>query len=204
MAAAGDDLARGGVMLRPNLAARPFLDTRPVVVASVALALLAVALTAVSAVEFASERGAETQVAEAVRRLQARRDALTAEVTALDRQLGRAPWKKLKAEAASMQQIVVRRRSIWGPLFADLERVLPWDARLTSIDPQIGEDGAISVGLSGIATGRPAWLKLLGRLFTDSHFSDPLPLSEEAPGQQNNVGFRFTLRVRYWPDGRQP
>ncbi len=190
-------------MLRPNLAAKPLLDTRPVVVAGVALALLALAMTAVSAIEFVSERGEETHVAETVRELQSRREGLSAEVLALDRQLSRAPWKKLRAESASMQQIVVQRRSIWGPLFADLERVLPWDTRLTSIDPQAGESGETSVGLSGIAVGRVAWLKLLGRLFTDSHFSDPLPLSEEAPGEQNSVGYRFTLRVRYWPEGKQ-
>jgi len=189
-------------MLRPNLAGKPFLDTRPVVAAGVALALVAVTLTAVSVGEFVSEHGQETNIVESVRQLQANRDALSVEVTALDRQLARAPWKKLKAEAASMQQIVVQRRSLWGLLFADLERVLPWDTRLSSIDLQSGENGEITVALGGLATDRAAWLKLLGRLFTDSHFSDPLPMSEEAPGEQNSVGFRFTLRVRYWPEGR--
>jgi hypothetical protein len=189
-------------MARPNLAGKPFLDARPVVVASAALAVIAVVLTAVSVVEYVSERGAETHLAESVRRLQASRDGLMGEVAALDRTLAREPWKKLKAETASMQQIVVQRRSLWGPLFADLERVLPWDTRLVAIDPQASESGEIRVGLSGLAADRAAWLKLLGHLFTDSHFSDPVPLSEEAPGEQNAAGFRFTLRVRYWPGGR--
>lgn len=189
-------------MLRPNLAAKPFLDTRPVVVATAALAVLALALTAASTVELVSERGEESQIAGSVRELQLRRDALFADATTLDRQLSRAPWKRLKAETASMQQIVVQRRSIWGSLFSDLERVLPWDTRLASIDPQAGENGEIMVGLTGIAADRTAWLKLLGRLFIDSHFSDPMPMSEEAPGEQNSAGFRFILRVRYWPEGR--
>jgi hypothetical protein len=189
-------------MARPNLAGKPFLDTRPVVLASAALAVVAVALTAVSVAEYVSERGAETQLAASVRRLQASREALAGEVVVLDRTLARAPWKKLKAETASMQQIVVQRRSLWGPLFADLERVLPWDTRLVTIDPQATETGEVRVALSGLAADRAAWLKLLGRLFTDAHFSDPVPLSEEAPGEQNAAGFGFTLRVRYWPEGR--
>ncbi len=189
-------------MLRPNLAGKPFLDTRPVVLATAALAIVALALTAASLVELVSERGQATQIGESVRQLQLRRDALFSDVTTLDRQLARAPWKKLKAETASMREIVVQRRAIWGSLFADLERVLPWDARLVSIDPQTGENGEILVGLSGLASDRTAWLKLLGRLFTDASFSDPVPMSEEAPGEQNGVGFRFILRVRYWPEGR--
>ena len=189
-------------MLRPNLASRPFLDTRPVVAVGIALAIAAIALSAVSVSDFLSERGEETQLAESVLELETRRAALAGEVAALDRKLARAPWKRLKAETASMQQLVVQGGSIWSTLLADLERVLPWDTRLLSIDPKRDATGEITVTLSGVATDRAAWLKLLGRLFTDAHFSDPIPRSEEAPGAQNAVGFKFILNVRYWPEGR--
>ena len=189
-------------MARPNLAGRPFLDTRPVLIVGAVLALLATVLTAVSVADFLSERGEETQLTAAVRDLESRRAALAAEVTALDRELARAPWKRLKAETASMQQLVVQRGSLWSTLFADLERVLPWDTRLLSVDPRTDENGQIRVSLSGVATDRAAWLKLLGRLFTDARFSDPLPRTEETPGEQNAAGFKFTLEVRYWPEGR--
>lgn len=189
-------------MLRPNLASRPFLDTRPVAVIGAALAVAAIGLTTISVADFLSERGEETQLVGSVRELEARRASLSGEVAALDRQLARTPWKKLKAETASMQQLVVQGGSIWSTLLADLERVLPWDTRLLRIDPKRGETGEITVALSGVAADRAAWLKLLGRLFTDAHFSDPIPRSEEAPGEQNAVGFKFVLSVRYWPEGR--
>ena len=190
-------------MLRPNLASRPFLDARPVICAGVALAVVAIALTAVSVSDFLSERGQETELVDATRELEGRRSALVGEVAALDRELARAPWKKLKAETASMRTLVVKGDPVWSSLFADLERVLPWDTRLVSIDPRTGEDDEIVVVLGGIAADRAAWLKLLGRLFTDAHFSDPIPRSEEAPGEQNAAGFRFFLSVRYWPEGRR-
>jgi Tfp pilus assembly protein PilN len=189
-------------MQRPNLAGAPFLDTRPVVVATVALAVVAVALTALSVVELVSERGQEAVAAASVRELEAKRSALLVEVTSLDRELARTPWKRLKAETSSMHEIVVQHRLLWGALLADLERVLPWDTRLTVISPSIDSDGAISVSLSGIAASRSAWLRLLSRLLTDSHFAEPVPLNEEAPGERNAVGFRFSLRVKYWPEGR--
>ena len=189
-------------MLRPNLAGRPFLDSRPVVVTGAVAAVLAVALTAITVADYLAERGEETQLAAAVRDLDARGQALAGEVAALDRQLSRAPWKKLKAETASMQQLVVQRSALWTSLFADLERVLPWDTRLVGITPKTGEAGEILVSLSGVAADRAAWLKLLGRFFTDTRFSDPVPRSEEAPGEQNSVGYKFILEVRYWPEGR--
>lgn len=189
-------------MLRPNLAGRPFLDSRPVVVTGAVAAVLAVALTAVTVADYLAERGEETQLAAAVRDLDARGQELAGEVAALDRQLSRAPWKKLKAETASMQQLVVQRSALWTSLFADLERVLPWDTRLVSITPKTGEAGEILVSLSGVAADRAAWLKLLGRFLTDTRFSDPVPRSEEAPGEQNSVGYKFILEVRYWPEGR--
>ena len=189
-------------MVRPNLAGRPFLDTRPVLVVGAVLALLAAGLTAMSVADYLSERGEESHLADTVRDLETRRAELAFEVTALDRELARAPWKKLKAETASMQQLVVQRGSLWSTLFAALERVLPWDTRLLIVNPRTDENGQINIALSGVATDRAAWLKLLGRLFTDTHFSDPLPRTEESPGEQNAVGFKFTLDVRYWPEGR--
>jgi outer membrane murein-binding lipoprotein Lpp len=189
-------------MQRPNLAARPFLDTRPVVVAGAALAVLAAVLTVLSLASYLSERVEETQLAVAVRDLDGQARQLQAEVAALDRRLAAAPWKRLKAETASMQRLVVQRTPLWTTLFADLERVMPWDTRLLSITPQPGDAGEIVVALTGVAADRSAWLKLLGRLFSDPRFSDPTPRSEEAPGERNAAGFKFTLTVRYWPGGR--
>lgn len=189
-------------MLRPNLAARPFLDSRPVVVTAASLALVALALTAISVSEFVTKRGEESHLAVAVASLEERRNTLASEVSALDRQLAKVPWKKLRTETASLQEVVVQRRLVWSTLFADLERVLPWDVRLTSIDPQTGAEGEVTVAIAGVAADRTAWLKLLSRLLSDPRFSDPIPLSEAAPGESDSVGFTFTLRVRYWPEGR--
>ena len=97
---------------------------------------------------------------------------------------------------------MARRKLVWSQLLADLERVVPWDIRLVSITPSVAKDGSVQIGLDGVATGRDAWLKLLAVLFADPKFSDPLPRSEEAPSASNGQGYRFSLTVRYWPEGR--
>ena len=189
-------------MRRPNLAARRFLDARPVIVAGVALAVVALALPAGTVAELLRARGKVKTVADTLERTQARRTALIARVETLNLQLAAIGWKKLGFETAAMKEVVARRRLVWSQLLADLERVVPWDVRLISISPSIDKDGSVLINLTGVATGREAWLKLLAVLFTDSRFSDPLPRAEEAPSATNGQGYRFTLSVHYWSEGR--
>jgi Tfp pilus assembly protein PilN len=190
------------MMRRPNLSAHPFLDVRPVWVAGGALAVVALVLSTVSVAELVRERRTERAAAAKLTQLQARRTELTAKVEAANRKLAAVPWKKLQGETESLQGVVARRRLVWSQLLGDLERVVPWDIRLVSIAPTVGKEGEVRVAISGIATGREAWLKLLAVLFTDRSFSDPLPSSEDAPSASNSQGYKFVLAVNYWPGGR--
>jgi Tfp pilus assembly protein PilN len=199
---AGDFVGGGVVIERPNLARRPFLDSRPVWVAGGVLAAIAVVLTGVNLWEFVSAQGAERALEAEERSLRTRYAALEAEVQAADRRLAAVSWRRLEADVRTMQEVVARRRVAWSRLLVDLERVVPWDVRLVSIVPMVDDNGAVQVTLTGVATGRDAWLRLLGRCFADSSFSEPVPGSEEAPSAGNTLGYRFQLRVRYWPEGR--
>ena len=190
-------------MHRPNLAREPFANTRPVWVTGVALALLAALATTVSVVEYVGKHGQEQAAASRLVTLEARRAELATEVRAANEKLSRVSWKALAGEAASLGQVVAHRRLSWTLMLGDLERVLPWNVRLVSISPSVDADGQVKLVLAGVATGREAWLELLARLFTDSHFSEPVPLSEEAPGATNSQGHRFQVSVHYWPEGRR-
>jgi hypothetical protein len=189
-------------MARPNLARQPFLDRRPVVVVGAALTVIALALTAVTVSERAGVRGEEQALARTLRELQQQRGELAARAGVLDRELSRVSWQTLEAEAASLRQVVAQRKFAWTSLLADLEPVLPWDVRLIKIDPRVDEDGQVTIGLDGIAASREAWLRLLARLFSDLHFSDPMPEIEQAPGTKGGDSFTFKLTVKYWPEGR--
>ena len=187
---------------RPNLASNPQLDVRPVLVAGVALGLVAVVLTAISLSGFIRARGTEKAAESALVRLQARRTELVTKVETIDRKLAGVRWKALQAETVAMQEVVARRTLVWSQLLAEFERLVPWDVRLLSIAPTIDKNGSVLVGLSGVAASREAWLKLVALLFVDRKFSEPLPTSEESPSATNGQGHRFSLTVRYWPEGR--
>jgi Tfp pilus assembly protein PilN len=159
-------------------------------------------LTSYSLAELISAKGAERTSTQRLQRLEARRKQLSESVDALNRELGRVPWRKLQTEAKSLQGVVASRRLVWSQMLADLERVVPWDARLVTITPQIARDGTVELTLSGHANNRESWLKLIAVLFTDPHFSEPLPQSEDTPESTGGQGYRFQLSVRYWPEGR--
>jgi hypothetical protein len=190
------------VKQRPNLASQPFLDARPVMVAGGTLAFVALLLTGISLGEVIRARGREKSAATALAGLQTRRAELVTKVEETNRKLKGVGWNTLQLETTAMQDVVARRKLVWSQLLADFERMIPWDVRLVSIAPAVEKDGTVRVSVNGVAASREAWLRLVALLFVDPKFSDPLPMSEESPSATNGQGHRFSLTVRYWPEGR--
>jgi hypothetical protein len=188
-------------MHRPNLARAPFQNTRPVWLAGIVLAVAAAVFTTLSITEAVGAKDSERLQGERLRSLTARRASLVKELDAANRDLSKVSWKKLQAETSSLQSVVARSQLSWGGLILDLEKTLPWEIRLLSIDPQIQEGGSIQLSLRGVAATREAWLHLLGVLFAADKFSDPVPISEQTP-EGGAQGYVFALKVVYWPGGR--
>ena len=189
-------------MDRPNLARSPFQDSRPVWLVGSVLAATAVVLTAVSLAELVSVRSEEHALAGRLVELRERGRTLRTQVEAANRRLSTVSWKALSTETASLGGVVTRRQLSWTRLLRDLERVVPWDVRLVSVDPVVEQDGRINVRLQGMAVDRAAWLRLIARLFTDGSFSDPIPSSEESSTSSGMPGYRFQIQARYWPEGK--
>jgi hypothetical protein len=189
-------------MQRPNLAGKPFKNTRPVWLASAVMAAIALIFSAVNLSEALGARESERAQAQRLESLTRRRIQLVKNLDTANRELAKVPWKKLQAETTSLQGVVARRALSWGRLLLNLERVLPWDIRLSSIDPSVTETGGIQITLRGVAATREGWLHLVALLFTDEKFSDPVPISEESPGSSGMQGYAFQVKVMYWPGGR--
>jgi len=189
-------------MRTPNLVREPLPNLRPLQVAVVLLSLLAFAATALSVVDLVGARRTEADLTARLAPLEQRRAELATTVATLDRELAGVKWEALGTEVRALNQVLATRRVVWTGLLADLERILPWDVRLVTISPAVDSGGEVILSLAGISTGRQGWLTLLARLFADGSFSDPVPLSEEAPGATNALGHRFQVRAKYWPEGK--
>jgi hypothetical protein len=128
-------------MLATNLATRPFYNVR---IARLLLALVAVALVALSAVILMQalslrerERGLTSRASEA--RAEAARLRDEAERVRGSVDLNRI--EAVSAAATEVNRVIQRRVFSWSAMLSEVEGTLPDDLRITAIQPQQDEKG---------------------------------------------------------------
>lgn len=196
-----------------NLASRPFRNNTPLWTAHGILLAAVLAFTAWN-VRTAMTAGrnldtlqadlgtSERQLAE----LAQRDEAAIAGARAFD-------LKTLQLQADKANDIILRRGLSWTRLFNTLEKVVPYEARMTAIRPIYGAgevassgkrgkvfEGTVPVDVEGVAQSFESFLEFERSLIVDPHFANVEPIrSESTPGASE---VKFQLRFLYDPDGR--
>ncbi len=137
-----------------NLAARPFVNARPVARVTTLLAVLAAGVLIADAVLFWGYYRGRTDQREQLRQLEADVATERREVAELARQIGAVRIDQQNRRAAYLNQKITQRTFAWGQLFDHLATILPNDVRLLSLKPE-----PIAAGPrrgSAAATGRTA------------------------------------------------
>jgi len=187
-------------MTLPNLASRPFLNTRPVWWVTGAATFFSVVLLIVNvSLYFSGSR-------HLVEKLQ-RRARLVEQETKLSREVDRdvkalagVRWRALGSRVDRVNGILGGYAFSWLGLMNDLGRVLPRQVRLYKVSPHVTPDGVV-LAVSGTAQTREAMLDLLENLIQSPQFFNPLPRSEKTPDASKSAGYEFRLRVGYRPGG---
>ena len=117
-------------MITPNLATRPFLNTRPVWLVTAAAGLAALILIALNLHLFlVANRSLEDEMA--------RRDALLEQHDILETEvrkdigaLERVPWRTLTRRVQATNLILREHAFSWLGMLDDIERVMPYDVRV--------------------------------------------------------------------------
>lgn len=193
-----------------NLAARPFVNARPVVRATIALWLLGGVLLVTSAVLywsfFAGREDQRSELAEIDGAIAAER----AEVRKLGDRLTEFELAGLNARVEFLNQRIAERTFSWSLLFDRLADILPGDVRLQNLSPRTvdgdrrGGDASaaaaddserVLLSIQAEARREEAILELLDALFADPVFEHP-NLAQE--NRERGVT-RFTLTVIYLP-----
>ena len=123
--------------------------------------------------------------------------------------------KTLQGQADKVNEIILRRGLSWTQLFNDLEKVVPYEVRMTMVHPSYGggkEDDApakrttraaeqtIPIVAEGVAQNLDAFLELERALIVDTHFAGVEPVRTESI--QGSQEVRFQLSFLYDPKGR--
>lgn len=182
----------------PNLATRPFANTRPVWLVTAAAAAVVVVMLGLLGMSYL--RGNRTLAERIAARdaLQRQHDALVDELRGEVRTLEGVPWRSLAARIASTNDILRERGFSWLEMLDDIEEVLPYDVRIVKITPKV--DGErVQIGLEAVCRTRDALLELLDNMIGDPRFAEPTPRSEVFPEESDNATFDLLFTVTYLP-----
>jgi Tfp pilus assembly protein PilN len=162
-------------MLRTNLATRPFYNERGVHAILAVAALLALVLTIfnVSQIVVLSRRqSALTSQAEAAegRAAQLRSRAVRTRQSIDAKQLDR-----ISMSAREVNDIIGQRLFSWTELLNRLETTMPDEVRITSLRPQVGRDGVITLQMSIIGRSLEDIAAFIAALEATPAFSDVYP-----------------------------
>jgi len=180
----------------PNLASRPFLNTRPVWLVTVAAGAVALVLAVVNIQLFAASNRSLSAQLEREDKLAAEYLAVESEVRSDIAALDKVKWRTLRRQVEGVNAVLREHSFSWLTLLDDIERVIPYDVRLIRITPTI-DQASVVLALDGMARSREAMLTFFDNLISDPAFADPLPQWEANPDESGVVGYTFTVRVVY-------
>jgi Tfp pilus assembly protein PilN len=190
-------------VIAPNLASRPFLNTRPVWLLTGACVVLTVTFGALNVLSYVRSNRTLAPVIERRAELDAIKSELERSVRGEVQRLEGVPWKSL-ADRVRDTNVVLRERNFsWIRLLDDVERVMPYQVRMVTISPGVSTEG-VSLSLAVVAQSRDAMLELLENLIADPSFSQPMPLREGLPETARTAEYELSLNVTYHPGGRKP
>lgn len=185
-------------MIAPNLASKPRLNTRPVWVLAAAATLIALVFAAVNtSVWLKSSRSLEEQIL-LHHELEAENERLSLEVGEQAESLNKVPWRSLSARVNAVNTVIREHEFSWIDLLDDIERVLPYDVRLTKISPRVDVD-RVNLKFTAIGRTRESLLDLLDAFIEDPNFSEPTPASEVTP-EESGIGYVLNLTVMHHPE----
>jgi len=183
-------------MITPSLASRPFLNTRPVWVMTIAAGVIALILIALNLRFFLiTNRAVEEEIAT--------RDALEEnyiELGSAARQeiamLNRVPWRSLEARVNATNLVLREHAFSWLRMLDDIEHVMPYDVRLTRITPSVSPEG-VSLAFEVVARNRDAMLNFIDNLVEDPRFDDPVLANEKTPEDSDTGTYVLNMKVQY-------
>ncbi len=194
--------------IRPNLARRPFVDSRPANVAAAILLLAAIVLSIVSVRTVYSYLEDSRQSRAEIASLKAEIGRFEASERHAREKLARFDLAGLQAGAEEANQLARLRVFSWSRFLTRLEKTLPNDVRVVSVTLS-KPDGASSDGkkaraedsyqvvLSLVSQDPDGLPKLIRAFYASPWFDAPTPASETGSEAGSVEGRTFVLDVVY-------
>jgi type IV pilus assembly protein PilN len=179
-----------------NLASEPFRRDRPVLIGSALVALLM--LGSLGALIFLAVTDQHLMARD--RQTQAQLDRELARVAAdqrkVDGDIRKSENSEVLERSVLINELLLRKGISWTRIFADLEKVLPPNARVTQIKPQLDNDNHVLLEMTAASESSEPLNTFLVKLEGSDVFSNVATSVTQAPTQADPL-YRYRLTVRY-------
>lgn len=191
---------------RPNLARRPFVDSRPANVAVALLLVAAVALSVTSVRTIYAYLDGSRRSREEIASLRAEIERLEASRKDAEQKLSKFDLEGMKAGADEANGLARLRAFSWSRFLTRLEKTLPNDFRVVAISlirPSGAEvaaplaDEASRLNLSLVTPDRDGMPRLLKAFYASPWFEEPTPLSEAGGDKGTAEGASLSITALY-------
>ena len=180
-----------------NLASEPFRRDRALLVASTVLGIALVAMLGWQISAIVHERHQAANIRVTINQLSAQLRTVSAQQAKLNATLRRPENAEVLERSLFLNTLIERKGISWSKIFADLEKVLPYNVRLVSVRlPEVDSENAVLLDmLVGAKEVQPV-LELLRKLEGSPQFGPP-EVPNSMPPSQTDPYFRYHVSVRY-------
>lgn len=196
-----------------NLSSRPFVNSRPVVRATVLLWLFGALLVLWAGSRFFGYYAGQADQRQEIARIEEQMAGERRTIVALESQLAALAPDNQNERVAFLNRRIAERTFSWSLLFDHLAAVLPDNVRLLSLAPQFSlatprsggranapsggpaTETLVGLNIQGVAKSSEDILSLIDALFADAAFDRPNPHQESRQGNETS----FSLSVVYRP-----
>jgi type IV pilus assembly protein PilN len=180
-----------------NLASEPFRRDRPLFIASVAACLILVITLGLEINTIARQRRQAAVTRTAIARLNAPIRSIGAEQSKLDGTLRRPENAEVLERSVFLNELIERKSISWTRIFADLEKVLPYNLRLISVRlPEVNSQNQVFLDMVVSAKDVAPVLDFLRRLEASPQFG-PTSFVNSLPPSQTDPFYRYHVTVSY-------
>jgi type IV pilus assembly protein PilN len=180
-----------------NLASEPFRRDRPALVGLGATAILSCLLLAFQATTIVSERHQAADARLTIDRLNGQLRTISTEQNKLNATMHLPQNAEVLERSLFLNTLIERKAISWTKIFADLEKVMPYNVRLVSVRlPDVNSQNEVLLDMFVGAKEVPPVLEFLKKLEESNQFG-PASVLNSAPPSQTDPFFRYHVSVRY-------
>jgi hypothetical protein len=180
-----------------NLASEPFRRDRALLVGSAVLAVVLSLLLIYQVVDIVSERHQAADIRIAIEHENARLGAIAAQQAKLNATLRQPRNAEVLERSLFLNTLIERKAISWTKIFADLEKVMPYNVRVVSVRlPEVDANNQLLLDMVVGAKDVPPVLELFKRLEDSPQFGNT-SVQSSAPPSQTDPFFRYHFTVTY-------